>query len=111
MYVKLAGVALDRNNIFIFQVTETPKSSRSLSHENFGDVEKLTQQLCESESIRLDLEDRVQSLEEELERINAKAITEEEKPCDETLHVKDQYIAKLEREKKDVETEFQKMVF
>jgi len=56
------------------------------------------------------LEDRVQSLEEELDRVNTKSLEVEVKPCDETLHAKDQYITKLEKEKKDLESECHKMV-
>ena len=73
-------------------------------------VKQLEKQLIESESQRLDLEDRVQSLEERLEYYNNQNALQEENTCEETLHAKDQYIAKLEKEKADLEVESNKMV-
>ena len=45
-----------------------------------------------------------------MEYYNKQDILKEEKSCDETLHAKDQYIAKLEKEKVDMETETNKLV-
>ena len=72
-----------------------------------GEVEK---QLIESESQRLDLEDRVQALEERLDYYRNQDVIKEEKTCDETLHAKDQYITKLEKEKSELELESNKVV-
>lgn len=72
----------------------------------------MTKQLCESESQRLDLEDHVETLVKELDYLNSQNLKREgeEKPCEETVHAKDQYITKLEKEKKELETELNKMV-
>ena len=73
-------------------------------------VEDVEKQLIESESQRLDLEDRVQSLEERLDYYRNQDVIKEEKTCDETLHAKDQYITKLEKEKSELEVESNKVV-
>ena len=52
----------------------------------------------------------MQALEERIEYLNTQTLMTEAKPCDETLHVKDQYIYKLEKEKADIETESNKAV-
>ncbi|KAH3741465.1 uncharacterized protein LOC127851359 [Dreissena polymorpha] len=89
---------------------ERPDSGKySARLSNRGDIDSLTRQLCESESVRLDLEDRIQALEEQLAEARAENIAQEERPCDETLHAKDQFIAKLEKEKTEIQTECQKM--
>lgn len=97
-------------NAYCFLKVQKFEASGSTKEDSVTEIDKLTQQLCESESQRLDLEDRVQALEEELERVNAQTVAAEDKPCDETLQAKDHYIAKVEKEKKDAELELQKMV-
>ena len=75
-----------------------------------NEVETLTQQLCESESQRLDLEDRVQTLEEALQDLHNSNIAQQPQTCDETLAAKDQYIRKLQDEVQELQREAQKLV-
>ncbi|KAL4228312.1 hypothetical protein ACF0H5_013743 [Mactra antiquata] len=84
-------------------------SVTNTTEDKTPEVELLTKQLCESESLRLDLEDKVEALMKELEQVTAQNIEDEEKPCNETVHAKDQYIANLEKEKKDLQTETHKL--
>ena len=52
----------------------------------------------------------MQALEENLEQANAESLMKAEQPCDETMHAKDQYMATLEKEKGDLQTELNKWV-
>lgn len=81
----------------------------SVKKKSTVEIEMLTKQLCESESVRLDLEDRIQGLEEQIQYLSAQNLMKEEKPCDETLLAKDLFIAKLEKEKKELENESKKL--
>ena len=49
-------------------------------------------------------------LEERLDYYRNQEVLKEEKSCDETLHAKDQFIAKLEKEKSELELETNKVV-
>jgi hypothetical protein len=49
-------------------------------------------------------------LEERLDQAYRKSVITEEKGCEETLHIKDQYIKKLEDETKKVQDEIAKLV-
>ena len=83
---------------------------KDVTEDSSRTFQELEKQLIESESQRLDLEDRVQSLEEGLDYYRNQDLLKEEKTCDETLHAKDQYIAKLEKEKTELEQESNKVV-
>ena len=71
-------------------------------------------QLAETESESLDLQDRIQALEQQLQNQNIlpTVVEEEGTPEDvsEALIVKDQYILKIEKEKQDIQTESNKIV-
>ena len=68
-------------------------------------------QLTESESQNLDLQERVQVLEERLEYLSScHQIPEEGENYEETIKAKDQYIAKMEKEHKAIQDETAKLV-
>ncbi|XP_045216666.2 uncharacterized protein PF3D7_1120000-like isoform X2 [Mercenaria mercenaria] len=92
------------------QSSPTSDTNKQIEDKD-GTIETLTKQLCESESNRLDLEDRVETLLKELDYVNTQNVAREgeERPCEETVHAKDHYINKLEKEKTELETEVNKM--
>lgn len=68
-------------------------------------------QLTESESQNLDLQQRVEVLEERLEFLNScHKIEEQPEDYQQTIKAKDQFIEKLEKEQKQQTQEFNKMV-
>ena len=62
------------------------------------------------ESDNLDLLERVQVLEEQLEKEHAAKLARATTPCVNTVAAKDQYITKLEKETKAVQEEITKLV-
>ncbi|WAR00744.1 hypothetical protein MAR_025116, partial [Mya arenaria] len=101
--------AASSNNIKSIKLDQKNSFDKNTLASNKANQGILADKLCESESQRLDLEDRVQALEEQLEKQQAQDIEHQERPCDETLHAKDQYIVKLEQENKELKAEAQKM--
>ncbi|XP_064620574.1 microtubule-associated protein futsch-like [Lineus longissimus] len=73
------------------------------------DVAQLEMQVSDLESTILDLKDQIQLLEERLDQAYRKNVITEEKGCEETLQIKDQYIKKLEDETKKVQNEIAKL--
>ena len=68
-------------------------------------------QLTESESQNLDLQQRVEVLEERLEFLNScHKIEEQPEDYQQTIKAKDQFIEKLEKEQKQQTQEFNKTV-
>ena len=69
-------------------------------------------QLTESESQNLDLQQRVEVLEERLEFLNScHKIEEQPEDYQQTIKAKDQFIEKLEKEQKQQTQEFNKTVW
>ncbi|XP_035827881.1 uncharacterized protein LOC101854664 isoform X2 [Aplysia californica] len=69
-------------------------------------IKHLELELAKSESQRLDIQDQVQILEEKLKSAGSQSrLTDEATDLSETIHAKDQYIVKLEKDLKTLQTE------
>lgn len=74
-------------------------------------MSKYMLQLTETESQNLDLQQRVEILEERLEYLNScHQIQEQPEDYQQTIKAKDQFIQKLEKEQKEQGQEFNKTV-
>ena len=94
----------------IFQNVLSPRKAIADVNDRDETIASLTKQLCDAESTILDQNDKIQILEQHLRESDTQNVVTEPSTCDETLHVKDQFIAKLEKDKKDMEMETAKLV-